>query len=133
MAAVRRTVATTAAVLATLICVGCSDNSPSESSASPSQTGSGLDAAKYLSGLDGDKHSRQQIDALLGKLGSRCTDDLGVLAAAASNTATDVTDAKGTQSVYGVLEALADGLPSSGKVSCEKRLPAVEKQLKASR
>lgn len=135
MATVRRTLAAAAAVLAALILAGCSDSNSADSavSVSPSQTGSGLDTAKYLSGLDGDKHSRQQIDALLGKLGSRCTDDLGVLAAGASNTAVDVTDAKGTQSTYGVLEALVDGLPSSGKVSCEKRLPTVEKQLKASR
>jgi hypothetical protein len=131
----RRTLAATAAVLAALICAGCSSTSATDAAASssPSRTGSGLDPAKYLSGMDGDKHAPAQIDALLGKLGRRCTDDLGVLAAAATVTATDVTDAKGTQSTYSVLSKLAAGLPSSGKVSCQQRLPGVEKQLKASR
>ncbi|MCX5063762.1 MULTISPECIES: hypothetical protein [unclassified Streptomyces] len=129
----RRTLAATAAVLAALICAGCSSSSSPKSSPAPTGTDSGLDAAKYLNGLEGDKHSKQQIDALLGKLDARCADDLGALTAAATVTATNVTDAKGTQTTYGVLQKLADGLPSSGKASCQKRLPGVEKQLKAGR
>ncbi|MFE9496993.1 hypothetical protein [Streptomyces collinus] len=131
----KRTLTATASVLAALILAGCSDSSSSDSKPSPaaSHFGSGFNSAKYLYGLDGDKHSRRQIDALLTRLHARCSDDVGVLTMAATNTATDITGANGTQTTYGVLETLAAGLPSSGRVSCKDRLPSVEKELKAGR
>ncbi|MFD7056943.1 hypothetical protein ACFWBS_53385 [Streptomyces mirabilis] len=94
-----RTVAA-AAVLATLALAGCSGSNTSSDKppSAPSRTGSGFNAAGYLYGLDADKHSHRQIDSLLAKLEARCTDDVGVLTTAATNTATDVTDAKDTQS-----------------------------------
>ncbi|MFE2839893.1 hypothetical protein [Streptomyces mirabilis] len=126
-----RTVAA-AAVLATLALAGCSGSNTSSDKppSAPSRTGSGFNAAGYLYGLDADKHSHRQIDAPLAKLEARCTDDVGVLTTAATNTATDVTDAKDTQSTYGVLATLAADLPSSGRVACQDRLSLVEKQLK---
>lgn len=127
---------TTAVVLlaaGTLALAGCGGGGVDAKPTASASAGSGLNAGHYLYGLDGDKHSRKQVDALLAALGARCTGDLGVLVSAATVTAVDVTDAKGTQTTYGVLEKLAAGLPSSGKVPCQGRLPRVEKALKAGR
>ncbi|MFF7189080.1 DUF3761 domain-containing protein [Streptomyces sp. NPDC008222] len=90
---------------------------------------------KYLYDVDEHRRSQADVETVVQKLRSRCTDNVLVLEFTATNTATDLVDAQHDhQGVYPVLTQLAAGLPQgAGKAQCASRLPTVEKQIKAQR
>ncbi|MGW5477687.1 DUF3761 domain-containing protein [Streptomyces sp. NPDC004008] len=130
------TTATTAVLLAAGLTACSSSPAPSSDSkpvaASPSKSQAG-DPVKYLYDVDQHSHSQADVEGLVQKLQSRCTDNTLVLEFTATNTATDLVDAQHDhQDVYPVLTQLVSDLPQgSGKVKCAPRLPAVAKQIKA--
>lgn len=123
----------TLTVAAAALLVALTACSSGESSAKPSPSPSS-DPVGYLYNVDHHKHTRADVQKLVDKLTKACTDNTLVLEFAATNTATDLVDAKhATQDVYPVLVQVADGLPAGGKVDCQKRLPAAGKAIRASR
>ncbi|MFJ1561881.1 hypothetical protein [Streptomyces mirabilis] len=92
------------------------------------------DPVGYLYNVDRHRHPQADVQKLVAKISKRCADNTLVLEFAATNTATDLVDVKhATQDVYPVLAQVTDGLPASGKVDCQKRLPAAGKAIQASR
>ncbi|MGV9565055.1 DUF3761 domain-containing protein [Streptomyces sp. NPDC003480] len=134
----RTLTAVTAALLLAAGLTACSssqtatDSKPAAASPSKSQAG---DPVKYLYDVDQHDRPRADVEGLVQKLRSRCTDDALALEFTATNTATDLVDAQHDhQDVYPVLTQLVSGLPQGAeKVKCASRLSAVEKQIKAKR
>ncbi|MGW2920404.1 hypothetical protein ACWDBF_21435 [Streptomyces angustmyceticus] len=126
----KRTFTLIVAAISALALGGCSSNSAPKPTPASTTT---LHAASYLYRLDGDTHSRRDIDELLQRVGRHCSDDLGVLSSAATVTAVDATDAT-RRTTYEVLAAIAAARErAGGKANCQRQLKAIGRAIRNSR